>query len=113
MTNDEQQQPADDGQWAALQREYPTWRLTDHYHASVSGPGVTIYMAARGDVCVSSYTIPGLRAHLAQLRPPKLSVVRDPAGLQRCASCGNAFEYDRGPDGLCAICGQPFDEPAR
>lgn len=35
--------------------------------------------------------------------------VQDPLGLVRCAACGNAFEYDRQPDGRCAICGGWFD----
>jgi len=33
----------------------------------------------------------------------------DPLGLTRCASCGNAFAYDRLPDGRCRVCGGRFD----
>lgn len=36
----------------------------------------------------------------------------DPLGLARCASCGNAFEADRQPDGACGRCGGVFDAPA-
>ena len=37
--------------------------------------------------------------------------VIDPLGLTRCASCGNAYSYDRGEDGTCQHCGGPFDPP--
>jgi hypothetical protein len=36
----------------------------------------------------------------------------DPLGLTRCASCENAFEHDRRPDGTCGHCGGPFDAEA-
>lgn len=37
--------------------------------------------------------------------------VTDPLGLTRCASCTNAFSFDRRPDGTCAHCGDLFDRP--
>jgi hypothetical protein len=33
----------------------------------------------------------------------------DPLGLPRCASCYNAFETERRPDGKCGHCGGDFD----
>lgn len=41
--------------------------------------------------------------------PDVVRVVNDPLGLKRCASCGNAFEYDQLPDGTCRQCGGSFD----
>jgi hypothetical protein len=38
-----------------------------------------------------------------------MHITQDPIGLKRCASCGNAFEYDRLADGRCGYCGGPFD----
>jgi hypothetical protein len=40
-----------------------------------------------------------------------MTATQDPIGLKRCASCGNAFEYDRLADGRCGHCGGPFDGP--
>jgi hypothetical protein len=40
-----------------------------------------------------------------------MTTTQDPIGLNRCASCGNAFEYDRLADGRCGYCGGPFDGP--
>lgn len=37
-----------------------------------------------------------------------MSVI-DPLGLARCASCQNAFVYDRLDDGTCRHCGGSFD----
>lgn len=38
--------------------------------------------------------------------------VIDPLNLPRCATCANAFEYDRRDDGTCAVCGGVFDGAA-
>lgn len=38
-----------------------------------------------------------------------MTATRDPLGLKRCATCGNAFDYERRADGRCGQCGGDFD----
>lgn len=74
--------------------------------ATVEAEVLGVVSGHGGEQIVAGPPMYGLVQELTDL---VLNQRADPLGLRRCATCGNAFEHDRRPDGVCTSCGGPFD----
>jgi len=58
--------PAEPDTLDAIRADYPRWRITGRYIGSTAGPGANVYQASAGGICISAWTVAGLREALAQ-----------------------------------------------